>query len=277
MKTTITLTQKNSAAIAIDALPRLKLLAMASARLRQTEQPVKVGMTVTHKSYGAGKIVGEWGSQRSSVPSLLPKRVPDARSAVFTLGRCCDASCTNTQRWEASPEARATAVLIAVRGQLVALDQIGSEEGCRTVILTPTTSLFRMCKRGNYSGVAPERCLKISTAILSACRCLSNDEISNSIRAIAAINPPSTTGGSLLGLAGNSSGAAAGTAGSLAAPAPAAVVLRYCLDHLRNDRMLTPSSLARSFAGTPPVCSRCTAATLKFSSTFFRALLLGIS
>ena len=30
---------------------------------------------------------------------------------------------------EASPEARATAVLIAVRGQLVALDQIGSEEG----------------------------------------------------------------------------------------------------------------------------------------------------
>ena len=34
-----------------------------------------------------------------------------------------------TQRWEASPEARATAVLIAVRGQLVALDQIGSEEG----------------------------------------------------------------------------------------------------------------------------------------------------
>ena len=27
------------------------------------------------------------------------------------------------------PEARATAVLIAVRGQLVALDQIGSEEG----------------------------------------------------------------------------------------------------------------------------------------------------
>jgi len=128
MKTTITLTQKNSAAISINALPRLKLLAMASARLKQTEQPVKVGMTVTHKSYGAGKVVGEWGSIRSGVP-LLPKRVPDARSAVFTLGRCCDASCTNTQRWEASPEARATAVLIAVRGQLVALDQIGSEEG----------------------------------------------------------------------------------------------------------------------------------------------------
>ena len=123
-----------------------------------------------------------------------------------------------------------------------------------------------MCKPGNYSGVAPERCLKISTAILSACRCLSNDDISNSIRAIAAINPPSTTGGSLLGLAGNSSGAAAGTAGSPAAPAPAAVVLRYCLDHLRNDQMLTPSSLARSFANTPPVCNRCTAATLKFSS-----------
>jgi len=41
-----TLTQKNSAAIAIDALPRLKLLAMASARARQTEQPVKVGMNV---------------------------------------------------------------------------------------------------------------------------------------------------------------------------------------------------------------------------------------
>jgi hypothetical protein len=68
MKTTITLTQKNSAAIAIDALPRLKLLATASARLRQTEQPVKVGMTVTHKSYGAGKVVGEWSSIRSGVP-----------------------------------------------------------------------------------------------------------------------------------------------------------------------------------------------------------------
>ena len=118
------------------------------------------------------------------------------------------------------------------------------------MILTPTTSLLRMCKPGNYSGVAPERCLKISTAILSACRCLSNDDISNSIRAIAAINPPSTTGGSLFGLVGNSSGAAAGTAGSPAAPAPAAVLLRYCLDHLRNDQMLTPSSLARSFAGT---------------------------
>ena len=68
MKTTSTLTQKNSAAIAIDARPRLKLLAMASARLRQTEQPVKVGMTVTHKSYGAGKVVGEWHSIRSGVP-----------------------------------------------------------------------------------------------------------------------------------------------------------------------------------------------------------------
>ena len=68
MKTTITLTQKNSAAIAIDALPRLKLLAMASARLKQTEQPVKVGMTVTHKSYGAGKVVDEWGTIRSEVP-----------------------------------------------------------------------------------------------------------------------------------------------------------------------------------------------------------------
>src|SRR5271166_6291063 len=131
-------------------------------------------------------------------------------------------------------------------------------------------------KPRTYSGVAPERCLKISTANLSACRCLSNDDISNSIRAIAAINPPSTTGGSLFGLVGNSSGAAAGTAGSPAAPAPAAVLLRYCLDHLRNDQMLTPSSLARSFANTPPACNRCTAATFKFSSTFFRALLLGI-
>jgi hypothetical protein len=60
----------------------------------------------------------------------------------------------------------------------------------------------------NYSVVAPERCLKISTAILSASRCLSNADISNSIRAIVAINPPLTTrgatGGSLLGLAGNS-------------------------------------------------------------------------
>ena len=56
-------------------------------------------MTVTHKSYGAGKVVGEWHSIRSgvpckdifdvifkivaaSVPTLLPKIVPDARSAV---------------------------------------------------------------------------------------------------------------------------------------------------------------------------------------------------
>jgi hypothetical protein len=65
---TITLTQKNSAAIAIDALPQLKLLAMASVHLRQTEQPVKVGMTVTHKSYGAGKVVDEWRTIRSGVP-----------------------------------------------------------------------------------------------------------------------------------------------------------------------------------------------------------------
>jgi hypothetical protein len=65
-----------------------------------------------------------------------------------------------------------------------------------------------------YPGVAPKRCLKISTAVLSASLCLSNDDISNSIRAIVAINPSSptggATGGSLLGLAGNSSGAAAG-------------------------------------------------------------------
>ena len=47
----------------------------------------------------------------------------------------------------------------------------------------------------NYCGVAPERCLKISTADLSASRCLSNEEISDSIRAIAAINSPSATGG----------------------------------------------------------------------------------
>ena len=45
-----------------------KLLATASARLRQTEQPVKVGMTVTHKSYGAGKVVDEWRTIRSGVP-----------------------------------------------------------------------------------------------------------------------------------------------------------------------------------------------------------------
>jgi hypothetical protein len=122
-----TLAQKNSAAIAIDALPRLKLLAMASARARQTEQPVKVGMNVTHKSYGAGKVVGEWGTIRSGVPCkdifdvIFQNRsgrpflhccrkeylTPDP--LFFTLGRCCDASCTNMQRWEASPEARATA------------------------------------------------------------------------------------------------------------------------------------------------------------------------
>src|ERR1700736_845748 len=129
------------------------------------------------------------------------------------------------------------------------------------------------CRTKNYSGVAPERCLKISTAILSACRCSSNDDISNSIRAIVAINPLSKTGGatdgSLLGLAGNSSGAATGL---FAAPASALVLLRYCLDHLRNDQMLTPSSLARSFADTPSVCNRCTAATLKVSSTCVRVL-----
>jgi hypothetical protein len=76
-------------------------------------------------------------------------------------------------------------------------------------------------KPRNYSGVAPERRLKISTA----CRCLSNDNISNSIRAIAAINPSSTTGGSLLGLAGNSSDAVANVAGSPATPSPVAVLL----------------------------------------------------
>jgi len=71
------------------------------------------------------------------------------------------------------------------------------------------TSLLRIwCRTKNYSGVAPERCFKISTAILSASRCLSNADISNSIRAIVAINPSSraggATGGSLLGLAGSS-------------------------------------------------------------------------
>ena len=73
-------------------------------------------------------------------------------------------------------------------------------------------------------------------------------------------NPPSkaggATGGSLLGLAGNSLGAAAG---SRAAPAPAAVVLRYSLDHPRNDQMLTPkfpwrgrSPAPRRFATVAP-------------------------
>src|SRR5580704_5323614 len=59
---------KNSDAIVIGAVSRLKLSAMASVHLRQTEQPIKVGMTVTHKSYGAGKVVGEWHSMRSGVP-----------------------------------------------------------------------------------------------------------------------------------------------------------------------------------------------------------------
>ena len=118
---------KNSDAIVIDAVSRLKLSAMASVHLRQTEQPIKVGMTVTHKSYGAGKVVGEWHSMRSGVPCkdifdvIFQNRsghpflhccrkeylTPDPLS--FTLGRCCEASCTNTQRWEASPEARAIA------------------------------------------------------------------------------------------------------------------------------------------------------------------------
>ena len=83
--------------------------------------------------------------------------------------------------------------------------------------------------------MAPERCLKISTADLSASRCLSNEEISDSIRAIAAINPLSTTGGatgSVLGLAGNSSALVAGTTGSPTAPAPAVAFSRYILDHL---------------------------------------------
>src|ERR1700746_3351818 len=47
-----------------------------------------------------------------------------------------------------------------------------------------------------YSGVAPERCLKISTAVLSASRCLSNADISISIRAIAAIKSAVDDGGS---------------------------------------------------------------------------------
>ena len=86
---------------AIDALPRLEFLAIASMHLSETELQVKVGMTVTHKSYGAGKVVGEWHSIRSGVPckdifdvifqnrsgcpsrTLLPKRVPDARFVVL--------------------------------------------------------------------------------------------------------------------------------------------------------------------------------------------------
>jgi hypothetical protein len=68
MKTTMTITQKNPDAIAFDPLSGLKLVAMASVHLSQTEQPVKVGMTVTHKNYGAGKVVGEWHSIRSGVP-----------------------------------------------------------------------------------------------------------------------------------------------------------------------------------------------------------------
>jgi hypothetical protein len=98
-----------------------------------------------------------------------------------------------------------------------------------------------------------------SSALERTIRCLSNNDISNSIRAIAAINPPSTTGGSLFGLVGNSSGAVAGTAGSPAAPASAAVLLRYSLDHLRNDQMLTRSSLGevvrRHAAGLQPLRS----------------------
>ena len=147
MKTTITLTQKNSAAISIDALPRLKLLAMASASLKRTEQPVKVGMTVTHKSYGAGKVVGEWSSIRSGVPCKDIFDVIFQNRSGRPFLHCCrkeyltpdplslpseDVATRPVRirnRWEASPEARATAVLIAVRGQLVALDQIGSEEG----------------------------------------------------------------------------------------------------------------------------------------------------
>src|SRR6516164_11286469 len=100
----------------------------------------------------------------------------------------------------------------------------------------------------NYCGVATERCLKISTADLSASRCLSNEEISDSIRAIAAINPPSATGGAAsgsgLGLAGNSSAWMAGATGSASTPATAVALLRYFLYHLRNDQMLTSSSLA---------------------------------
>ena len=41
-----------------------------------------------------------------------------------------EAAALQVESWTwCNPEARATAVLIAVRGQLVALDQIGSEEG----------------------------------------------------------------------------------------------------------------------------------------------------
>jgi hypothetical protein len=95
MKTTITLTQKTSAAIAIDALPRLKLLAMASERL-EADRPAGQSRHDCHtQELWSGK-----GSRRMEF---------DKVRSVFTLGRCCDASCTNTQRWEASPEARAIA------------------------------------------------------------------------------------------------------------------------------------------------------------------------
>jgi hypothetical protein len=96
MKTTITLTQKNSAAIAIDALSRLKLLAMASARLRQTEQPVKVGMTVTHKSYGAGKVVDEWRTIMSGVPCKDIFDVIFQNRSGRPFLHCCRKECLTT-------------------------------------------------------------------------------------------------------------------------------------------------------------------------------------
>ena len=147
MKTTITITQKNPDAIAFDPLSGLKLLAMASIHLSQTEQPVKVGMTVTHKNYGAGKVVGEWHSIRSGVPCKDIFDVIFQNRSGRPFLHCCrkeyltpdplslpseDVATRPVRIRNAgrpSPEARVTAVLIAVRGQLVALDQIGSEEG----------------------------------------------------------------------------------------------------------------------------------------------------
>ena len=146
------------------------------------------------------------------------------------------------------------------------------------MILTRSTSLLGCGKPRDYSGRGARTLSQdLDRAILSVCCCLSNDDISNSIRAIAAINPPSTTGGSLLGLAGNSSGAAAGTAGSPAAAALAAVVLRYCLDHLRNDESADAQFIGEVVRRDPPVWQPLHGGDLEASHRPSSGFTLGIS
>src|SRR5260370_18172953 len=104
-------------------------------------------MTVTHKSYGAGKVVGEWGTIRSGVPCKDIFDVIFQNRSGRPFLHCCRKEYLTPDPLSLPSEDVATRpvrirnagrpalrrapqqVLIAVRGQLVALYQIGSEDG----------------------------------------------------------------------------------------------------------------------------------------------------